>query len=142
MIRRAIAAALLAGLASPALADRFASPTYDQAAGLANGKTQADAAYDGGALRDAVASPVTPAAYAASAQTVLTPKRPVFSPQEVPAPTAEATGSLFSVHNVLYGTRETAPSNETNRPLRAASGALAGVAVGLGIGFAMTKMLD
>jgi hypothetical protein len=136
MIRRTIAAALLAGLGSPVLASQFASQTYDQAANLANGKTQSNAAYDGNAARGAVPFPAAAAAPTAPAQTILTPAHPAAAEAPVPAPSPEATEKLFGVRNVLYGGG--APvENGLGRPL----GALAGVAVGLGIGFAMSKLL-
>ncbi len=142
MIRRTIAAALLAGLAAPALAGQFASPTYDQAAGLANGKVQADASYDGSAARAALAPSVAAAAPAAPTQTILTPVRPAFAPEEVPAPSPEAAErKISSVRHVLYGADAAPARNGQGRALLALGGALTGVATGFGIGFAMSKML-
>ena len=146
MIRRTIAAALLAGLVSPALAAQFASPAYDQAAGLANGKTQADATYDGGASRGAVAAPVTAGSPAAASQTALAPARPALAAQEVPSPAKETTGKLFSVHNVLYGAGGAAVGAGLGLlilggPLSALVGALAGAMIGISLAFSMSKMM-
>ena len=142
MIRRTIAAALLAGLVSPALAGPFAGPAYDQAAGLASGKNQADAAYDGGPVHDAVAAPMTGDLRKIPVRTALPAAYPSLEAASVPAPAKEETGKLLSVHNVLYGTDGAPAGKGLGRPLGAAGGALAGAVVGLGIGFAMSKLLS
>jgi hypothetical protein len=140
MIRRTIAAALLAGLASPVLAGQFASPSYDQAASLANGKAQAGAAYDGSVARGAVAAPVA-GSLRTTPQTPLTSAHTSLQTMPVPAPETEAAGKLPIVH-VLYGTEGTPAGNGASNPLGAAGGALAGAAIGLGIGVAMSKFLS
>jgi hypothetical protein len=141
MIRRTIVAALLAGLASPVLAGQFASPSYDQAANLANGKAQAGAAYDGSVARGAVAAPIA-GSLRTTPQTPLSSVHPSLQTMPVPAPETETSAQLPNVRHVLYGNDGAPAENAPSNPLGAAGGALAGAALGLGIGVAMSKFLS
>ena len=148
MIHRTIAAALLAGLSSQALAGQFAGPAYDQAAGMAAGKS-ADAAYDGRpaqtAVRAQVAGALTTGGLSVEASPAAT--NPALMASAVPQPLQAAKkGNFFTKPGVLFGGGVAAGAGlgwylghlgGLGGPLGAVIGALAGFA----IGFLLSKVL-
>lgn len=147
MIHRAIAAALLTGLVSPVLAGQFAGPAYDQAAGLAAGRS-AEAAYDGSAVRTPVQTQVDGAlktgglAVERPPETVPPSVHPAAAADTVPEPSRDGEkGKFFTKRGLTVGAGGAAAGAGIGwflgGPLGAAIGALAGFA----IGFVLSKLL-
>jgi hypothetical protein len=108
MIHRAIAAAvLIASAFSPALAAPFSSPSYNEAADLAAGKSPA-AAYDGGSARGAVRGEVNGALTAGALAVPKTAPNAasahdVLRPTSVPSPDGATKEGFFSGRSLLMG---------------------------------------
>ncbi|HEX4046486.1 MAG TPA: hypothetical protein VH309_01555 [Elusimicrobiota bacterium] len=146
MIQRAIVAALLAGLASPVLAGQL-GPAYDQAAGLAAGKS-ADATYDGGPARAAVQAQVAGAVQAGglavetpSAATAPSALRPALTADVVPPAPEPSKGKFLTVHGVLFGVGGAAVGAGVGWVLGGPIGAALGALAGFAIGFLLSKLL-
>jgi hypothetical protein len=147
MIHRTIAAALLVGLGSPVLAGQFASPAYDQAAGMAAGKS-ADAAYDGSTARTAVQTQVA-GALATGGLAVETPpatltaaSRPALTAASVPEPTKDATkGKFITKQGLLWGAGGATVGAGVGWFLGGPIGAVIGGLAGFAIGFLLSKIL-
>lgn len=153
MIHRTIAVVLLAGLASPVLAQTM-GPAYDQAAGLAAGHS-ADAAYDGSAARTPVQPQRTPVqtqvdgalttgglAVERPPETVPPTVRPALTDSTVPEPSRNGeNGKFFTKKGLMWGAGAAVVGGGIGwwlgGPLGAAIGALAGFA----IGFLLSKLL-
>ncbi|HXT00454.1 MAG TPA: hypothetical protein VN915_07245 [Elusimicrobiota bacterium] len=149
MIHRTIAVALLAGLASPVLANTTPTgPAYDQAAGLAAGRS-ADAVYDGGAARTPVQVQVDGAlqtgglAVERPPETVPPSARPALTDATaVPEPShAAGGGKFFSKTSLLYGAGGAAAGAGIGWLFGGLLGAAIGAAAGFLIGFALSKLL-
>ena len=145
MIHRTIATALLIGLASPVLAQKFASPTYDQAAGMAAGKS-ADATYDGGPARSAVQTQVsgalTTGGLAVEPPSVTAASRPGLAAAKVPEPGKESSkGKFFTTRGLLFGAGGAAAGAGIGWLLGGPIGAVIGALAGFVIGFALSKIL-
>jgi hypothetical protein len=147
MIHRTIAAVLLAGLASPVLAQRSPGPAYDQAAGLAAGRSP-DAAYDGGAARTPVQTQVDGAlktgglAVERPPETVPPSMRPALTDSAVPEPARTAdNGKFFSKTSLLYGAGGAAAGAGIGWLFGGLLGAAIGALAGFVIAFAVSKLL-
>jgi hypothetical protein len=142
MIQRAIAAALLVGLVSPAFAQKM-GPAYDQAAGLAAGKSP-DAAYDGSAARTAVQVPPPGAAASAAAAVETTPAATAIHPNleasKVPEPDA-AKGKFFTKAGLKFGAVGALTGGAAGWILGGPIGAAIGIVAGFAIGFLLSKVL-
>lgn len=143
MIHRAVAAALLAGLASPVLAARLAGPAYNQAAGMAAGKNP-DAAYDGSPARTELQSPTSAAptavlaaetspASASAARAALT--------AEIPEPTRTNAQTNFWKNNFFLGVGGIASGAFAGWLLCGPVGAVVGAFIGFSISFAVSTFL-
>lgn len=145
MIHRAIAALLLAGTAAAASAAPFASPTYNEAADLANGKS-AEAAYDGGAARGAVTREVKGALTAGELSVPAATARPasgrdVLRAAPVPAPDKADKEGFFGASSLKMGGGGAILGGFIGWLLGGPIGAAIGAAAGFGIGFLMSKLL-
>ena len=146
MIQRAIAAALLAVLtASAAGAAQFASPTYNEAADLANGKS-ANAAYDGGSARGAVDREVVGALKVGELSVPKAPAaaatgRDLLRPAAVPAPDKSEKEGFFGAGSLKMGGGGAILGAVVGWLVGGPIGALIGAAAGFGIGFLMSKIL-
>ena len=153
MIHRTIAAVLLAGLASPVLAQKM-GPAYDQAAGLAAGHS-ADAAYDGSAARTPVQPQRTPVqtqvdgalatgglAVERPPETVPPTVRPALTDSAVPEPSRSGdNGKFFTKKGLMYGAGGAAAGAGIGWFLGGPLGAVIGALAGFAIGFALSKLL-
>lgn len=149
MLHRTIAVALLAGLASPVLAaPQPTGPAYDQAAGLAAGRS-ADAVYDGGAARTPVQVQVAGAlqtgglAVERPPETVPPSMRPALTDNAaVPEPSRSAgNGKFFSKTSLLYGAGGAAAGAGVGWLFGGLIGAAIGAVAGFVIAFALSKLL-
>lgn len=146
MIQRAIAAALLAVLtASAAGAAQFASPTYNEAADLAGGKS-ASAVYDGGSARDSVNREVQGALKVGDLSvpkisTEAASGRDLLRPAAVPAPDKAEKEGFFSGSSLKMGGGGAILGATVGWLVGGPIGALIGAAAGFGIGFLMSKIL-
>jgi hypothetical protein len=149
MIHRTIAVALLAGLASPVLANPAPAtgPAYDQAAGLAAGRS-ADAVYDGGAARTPVQAQVAGAlqtgglAVERPSEAAPSTMRPALTDAAVPEPShAAGGGKFFNKTTLLYGAGGAATGAGIGWLLGGLLGAAIGAAAGFAIGFLLSKVL-
>lgn len=148
MIQRTIAVALLAGLASPVLANTPATgPAYDQAASLAAGHS-ADAVYDGSAARTPVAAQVDGALTTGGLAVERPPQtvppsamRPALTDAAVPEPSHAASGKFFSKTSLLYGAGGAAAGAGIGWLFGGLLGAAIGAVAGFAIGFLLSKVL-
>lgn len=148
MIHRTIAVALLAGLAAPALANTPPTgPAYDQAAGLAAGRS-ADAVYDGNAARTPVQVQVDGALQTGGLsverppETVPPTARPALVDENVPAPShAAGNGKFFNKTSLLYGAGGAAAGAGIGWLFGGLLGAAIGAVAGFAIGFLLSKIL-
>ena len=149
MIHRTIAALLLTGLASPVLAASLAGPAYDQAAGMAAGKS-ADAAYDGSTARTAVRTQVDGAvktgdlAVEKPSAEAPTTVRTAPTTAAVPEPAHDAAkGPFFTRRATVAGGAGAAAGAVAGFFLGGGLfGAAIGALAGFAIGFALSKMLE
>lgn len=151
MIRRTIAAVLLAGLSSPLLAAvQFANTgqAYDQAASLSTGKSLSTM-YDGGAAHGSsvqVPAPGASATDATAAQNAPSVQAPAISSAEslkVPSPDKDGGKSGlfgFSRRSLLYGSGGAALGAIAGSP-GGVVGALVGALIGFAIGYLLSKIL-
>jgi len=147
MIHRTIAAALLIGLASPALA----GVAMDQANGLTTGRSP-DAVFDGSAPRAAVqtqvdgalktgdlaveAPPVPPASVTGAAHTAS------YAAAPVPEPTQDGTkGKFFTKRGLTIGVGGAVAGGAIGWLLGGPIGAAIGALAGFAIGFLLSKLL-
>jgi hypothetical protein len=147
MMNRTILAALLAGLASPVLAAAFPSQTYEQAAGMVNGKS-ANTTYDGSTTQSAVEAQASavPAAPAVAAPAAAPSSSRTSLTADVPEPpTVEKKGSfiksLFTKRALMVGAGGAAIGGGLGFLVGGPLGAVIGALAGFLIGVAMSKVL-
>ena len=151
MIHRAIVATLLVGLGLPAFAaSQFTGPAYDQAQGLASGRTQSNAVFDNntaaGATQTQVAGAMATGGLTvpdpAAAPAAIRPDLTASTLPEVPAPaTAPAHAKLFSTHSVLFGAGGAVIGATAGWLCGGPLGAVIGLLAGFLIGFVVSKFM-
>ncbi|MDE2491256.1 MAG: hypothetical protein KGM24_10440 [Elusimicrobia bacterium] len=150
MKRRALVAALLAALASPALAGQFSAPAYTQAADMASGRTPATTGFDGTPARAALNAQVTGAldTKGLTPPAVVPPSSPAsdFTASAIPSPSEQAKpkgllGRLFSGFKPLVGAAGAAAGAAAGWFLGGPLGAVIGAAAGFAISLLLSKLL-
>lgn len=146
MIHRAIAAALLVGLASAAAHASQIGPAYNQAADLAAGKN-AGSVYDGASARGVIQNEVKGAMTMGElavpkVSTQAATGRDLLKDAAVPAPDKSADKGFFSGKSLKMGGGGAILGAFLGFLLGGPIGALIGAAAGLGIGFATSKFVD
>lgn len=143
MTHRTVVAALLAGLASPALAAQLVGPAYNQAAGMAAGKNP-DAAYDGSPARTELQSPTSaaPAAVLAAETSPASASaaRPALT-AEIPEPPRTNAQTNFWKNNFVLGVVGIASGARAGWILGGPVGAVVGAFIGFSISFAVSTLL-